>query len=420
MDKIFKILFQSVYPFLKKLDWNETLTSYLSLVINLLILILVSYIILYGTRLLLIALMAVIAKKTKTKFDVLLNKSKTYFYFSHIIPLIFIYKAVPIILEKFVYWELFFAKAIAIYIILLSIWIFRTILNVVNGYLKQKTQFSDKPIDSYTQVIMIIVWLLGLTVIIYQVFDINPQTLFGFLGAISALIILIFRDTILGLVASIQVTINDMVRIGDWITIDKFGADGYVIEINLATVKVQNFDHTTTTIPTYSLISDSFRNWRGMIDSDGRRIKRSINIKANSIKFLSPNDIEKFKKIDLVKNYITSKELEINTFNTKNNIDKTISINGRNLTNFGIFRKYINTYLEKNPAINNELTIICRQLQPTQYGVPLEIYCFTKDKVFENYEYIMADIFDHIYASVVYFDLEIFENPSTEPRIRLE
>lgn len=420
MDKLIKILFQFIYPLLKKLDWNDTFTSYLSLFFNLILLFLVSYLILYFTKLILVALMAVIAKKTKTKFDILLNKSKTYSYFSHLVPLLFIYKAVPVILEKFVYWENFFAKCIAIYIILLSIWVFRTILNALKSYLKQKTQFNDKPIDSYIQVVMIVVWLLGIAVLIYQVFDINPQTLFGFLGAISALIILIFRDTILGLVASIQVTINDMVRIGDWITIDKFGADGYVIEINLATVKVQNFDHTTTTIPTYSLISDSFRNWRGMIDSDGRRIKRSINIKANSIKFLSPNDIEKFKKIDLVKSYIVSKELEINTFNSKNNIDKTISINGRNLTNFGVFRKYINTYLEKNPAINNKLTIICRQLQPTQHGVPLEIYCFTKDKVFENYEYIMADIFDHIYASVVYFDLEIFENLSTEKRNSLE
>ncbi len=410
MEKILKILFETVYPILKKLDWNETLTLYLSLIINIIILIFVSYLILNFTSLILIALMAIIAKKTKTKFDVLLNKSKTYSYFSYIIPLLFIYNAVPVLLKKFVYWENFFGKSIAIYIILLSIWILRTILNALKSYLKQKTKFSDKPIDSYIQVIMIIVWLMGVAVLIYQVFDIKPETLLGFLGAVSAIIILIFRDTILGLVASIQVTINDMVRIGDWITIDKFGADGYVIEINLATVKVQNFDHTTTTIPTYSLISDSFRNWRGMIDSDGRRIKRSINIKASSIKFLTENELEKYKKIQLIKEYILNRQSEIHTYNLKNKIDKSLAINGRNLTNFGIFRTYINSYIEKNPAINKELTIICRQLQATPHGVPLEIYCFSKNKVFENYEFIMADIFDHIFASVPYFNLEIFEN----------
>jgi miniconductance mechanosensitive channel len=410
LEKILKILFETVYPILKKLDWNETLTLYLSLIINIIILIFVSYLILNFTSLILIALMAIIAKKTKTKFDVLLNKSKTYSYFSYIIPLLFIYNAVPVLLKKFVYWENFFGKSIAIYIILLSIWILRTILNALKSYLKQKTKFSDKPIDSYIQVIMIIVWLMGVAVLIYQVFDIKPETLLGFLGAVSAIIILIFRDTILGLVASIQVTINDMVRIGDWITIDKFGADGYVIEINLATVKVQNFDHTTTTIPTYSLISDSFRNWRGMIDSDGRRIKRSINIKASSIKFLTENELEKYKKIQLIKEYILNRQSEIHTYNLKNKIDKSLAINGRNLTNFGIFRTYINSYIEKNPAINKELTIICRQLQATPHGVPLEIYCFSKNKVFENYEFIMADIFDHIFASVPYFNLEIFEN----------
>jgi miniconductance mechanosensitive channel len=410
LEKLFKILFQSIYPILKNLNWNDTFTMYISLFINIITLIIVSYAILYFTKLILIALMAIIAKKTKTKFDLLLNKSKTYSYFSYIVPLIFIYKSVPIILEKFVYWENFFAKSIAIYIILLSIWILRTILNALKSYLKQKDEFSDKPIDSYIQVIMIILWLVGIAVIIYQVFDIKPETLLGFLGAISAIIILIFRDTILGLVASIQVTINDMVRIGDWITIDKFGADGYVIEINLATVKVQNFDHTTTTIPTYSLISDSFRNWRGMIDSDGRRIKRSINIKQSSIKFLNDKELDKYKKIQIIEKYISERQLEISNYNINNQIDKSLSINGRNLTNFGIFRTYINTYLEKNPAINKDLTIICRQLQPTPYGVPLEIYCFSKNKKFENYEFIMADIFDHIFASIPFFELEIYEN----------
>jgi miniconductance mechanosensitive channel len=254
-----------------------------------------------------------------------------------------------------------------------------------------------------------VIWLFGITVIISKIFDINQKDLLTILGAISALIILIFRDTILGFVASVQVAINDMVRIGDWVTMEKFGVDGDVIEINLATVKVRNFDNTTTTIPTYSLISDSFQNWRGMIDSDGRRIKRHILLKASSIRFLEESELINLKKIQLISNYIDKRKSEIDKFNSSNSIDKSIAINGRNLTNLGLFRKYITEYLHNHPGLNKDLIMVCRQLQSTAYGVPLEIYAFSKDKKFENYEYIMSDIFDHIIASVSYFDLEISE-----------
>jgi miniconductance mechanosensitive channel len=282
----------------------------------------------------------------------------------------------------------------------------------LRDYLKQKPKFSDKPIDSYIQVIMIILWMFGIVVIIFKIFDIGKATLFGTLGAVSAVILLIFRDIILGFVASVQVSLNDMVRIGDWITFDKFGADGDVIEINLATVKVRNFDNTTTTIPTYSLISDSFRNWRGMLDSDGRRIKRYILIKAKSIRFLKEDELETLKSIQLISSYIDNRQLEINKYNTQNNIDKSLIINGRNMTNFGLYRKYITTYLQNHPGLNKEMLLMCRQLQPTSQGIPLEIYTFSNDKRWENYEHIMADVFDHIIAATPFFDLEIFELPS--------
>jgi miniconductance mechanosensitive channel len=203
-----------------------------------------------------------------------------------------------------------------------------------------------------------------------------------------------------------------MVRIGDWITFDKFGADGDVIEINLATVKVRNFDNTTTTIPTYSLISDSFRNWRGMLNSDGRRIKRHVLIKATSIRFLEIEEIENLRKIELINQYIDHRQVEINKYNESHLVDKSLLINGRNMTNFGLFRKYITQYLYNYPGLNKEMILLCRQLQPTPQGIPLEIYTFTNDKRFENYEYIMSDIFDHVIASTSYFDLEIFELPS--------
>lgn len=412
MNNFLEKIFSWCYPLFRKWGFNDTLASYLSLLIDIFMLWLFSYIIYIIFRFILVRLMEFVAKKTKTKFDDLLITNKTTKYISYLIPLLFIYKAVPIILNDFVYWESIFGKLVGIYIVLLVLWIIRTIFNAFRDYLKQKPAYSDKPIDSYIQVIMIILWMIGITVMISELFEIKPNTLFTTIGAVSAIIILIFRDTILGFVASVQVSLNDMVRIGDWITFDKFGADGDVIEINLATVKVRNFDNTTTTIPTYSMISDSFRNWRGMLNSDGRRIKRHILIKAKSIKFLSDEEIESMKKIQLISFYIESRQAEIHKFNLNNAIDKSLPINGRNMTNFGLFRKYLTQYLQNYPGLNNEMILLCRQLQPTAQGIPLEIYAFTKDKRFENYEYIMSDIFDHIFASVVFFDLEVFELPS--------
>ncbi|GEC78241.1 mechanosensitive ion channel family protein [Flavobacterium aquatile] len=412
MHDILEKIFGWLYPLLRKLDFGDTFAAYISLVFNILILGALAYLIYVVFRLILVTLMILIARKTKTNFDDLLVSNRTAKYIAHLIPFLFIYKSVPVILENYVYWESVFGKMVGIYIILLSLWIVRSVLKAIRDYLKEQPKFSDKPIDSYIQVIMIILWICGVGVIISQIFDIKTSSLLGTLGAISAIVILIFRDTILGFVASVQVSMNDMVRIGDWITFDKFGADGDVIEINLATVKVRNFDNTTTTIPTYSLISDSFRNWRGMLDSKGRRIKRHILIKAKSIRFLNEEDLQKMKSIQLVSNYIDVRQDEINRYNKTYNVDKSLSINGRNMTNFGLFRKYITQYLEHYPGLNKEMILLCRQLQPTAHGIPLEIYAFSKDQRFEQYEYIMSDIFDHIIASIPYFDLEIYELPT--------
>ena len=412
MHKLFEKIFGWCYPLLKKLDLGETLSAYLSLAINIFVLAILSYFIYIVFRFLLVRTMIIIARRTKTIFDDLLVSNKTAKYIAHLIPLLFIYKCVPIILENFVYWETIFGKLVEVYIVLLSLWIIKTIFNALRDYLKQNPTYSDKPIDSYIQVIMIVLWLFAFVFVVSKIFDISTGRMLGTFGAISAIIILIFRDTILGFVASVQVSLNDMVRIGDWITFDKFGADGDVIEINLATVKVRNFDNTTTTIPTYSMISDSFRNWRGMLNSDGRRIKRHILIKANSIRFLNENELQELKKIQLVSDYIDLRQTEIDKYNKTHQIDKSVLINGRNMTNFGLFRKYITQYLSQYPGLNKDMLLLCRQLQPTAQGVPLEIYTFSNDKKFENYEYIMADIFDHIFASIPYFDLEIYEMPS--------
>lgn len=412
MYKIIEKLFTFLYPIFRKWGLGSSFASYLSLLLNIAILCLLAYAIYIVFRLVLVTVMMVIAQKTKTKFDDLLVTNKTAKYIAHLIPLLFIYKSVPIILERYEYWEGVFGKLVGIYIVILVLWIIRTIFNALRDYLKLKPRYSDKPIDSFIQVVMIVLWMVGITVIISKLFDIDQKELLTILGAVSAVIILIFRDTILGFVSSVQVSINDMVRIGDWITMDKFGADGDVIEINLATVKVRNFDNTTTTIPTYSLSSDSFQNWRGMLNSDGRRIKRHILIKASSIRFLEEVELNDLKKIHLISEYIDTRKLEIDNYNFINKVDKSLALNGRNLTNLGLFRKYITEYLFNYPGLNQDMLMLCRQLQSTSQGIPLEVYAFSHDKRFENYEYIMSDIFDHIIAAVPYFDLEIFELPS--------
>lgn len=412
MHKFLLKIFDWCYPLLKKAGLSTTVASYCSLIINIIILCFISYVIYLTFRYILEKIMEVTARTTKTKFDDLLISNKTIKYISHLIPLLFIYKSVPVILRNYDYWEDVFGKLVGIYIIILILWIIRTIFNALRDNLKLIPKYSDKPIDSYIQVIMIVLWMFGAVVIVSKIFSMKHTDLLTLLGGLSAIILLIFRDTILGFVASVQVSLNDMVRIGDWITFDKFGADGDVIEINLSTVKVKNFDNTTTTVPTYSLISDSFKNWRGMQNSDGRRIKRHILIKLKSIRFLKESELEDFKKIQLLTDYLNTRQEEIEKYNAQHKIDKSIAINGRNLTNFGLFRKYTTQYLENHSGLNKDLNLFCRHLQPTAQGIPMEIYVFTKDKRFENYEYIMADIFDHIIASVSYFDLEIFELPS--------
>lgn len=405
-------IFHWAYNIFRDLDLSTTTANYANLAVNLFVIAVVALLVDFFTRRVLVWGLGVFAKRTKTTFDDFLVENKVSKYLAHLIPLLIVYKSVPEALKGFTYWEYVFDKGITAVGILLGLWIIRSVLHSLRDYLKIQPDYNDKPIDSYVQVVMIIFWIFAVTAIILILFDATVKGLFTAFGAISAIILLIFKDTILGFVASIQVTVNDIVRIGDWITIEKFGADGDVIEINLATVKVRNFDNTITTVPTYSLISDSFKNWRGMVNSNGRRIKRHILIKASSVRFLTPEEADELKKIQLISAYIDQRVTDIDKFNTHNTADKSLAINGRNLTNLGVFRKYILSYVQNHPAINKDMNIMCRHLQPTEKGIPLEVYVFTTDKRWVNHEYIMADIFDHIIASVGYFGLEIFELPS--------
>jgi len=339
-------------------------------------------------------------------------QNKVHRNIAHIIPLLLALKFISVVFSDFEVAENIIERGLEILSVLLAIWVIRSIVHSLRDYFNSKEKFKDKPINSYSQVILIVIWAIGLLTAFAIITGIPFLKFITTLGAASAVIILIFKDTIMGFVASLQVSINDMVRIGDWITFEKFGADGNVIEINLATVKVQNFDKTITTIPTYALISDSFKNWRGMEDSDGRRIKRAVIIKQGSIKYLTKEGVESLMKIELISDYLKKRSEDIKAHNEKYQINKELLINGRNLTNIGVFRKFVETYIEQHSAINKDMMIMTRQLAPTAQGIPIEIYAFSKDKRWENYEYIMADIFDYVIASVPYFELEVFELPT--------
>lgn len=351
------------------------------------------------------------SNKTKTTFDDYLVKSNFPRFIAHTLPLGIIWYLIPIIFIESPFMTNLLLIATQVYLVFLCVYIFRSILRTTRNYLEENERYRDKPMESYVQVMMIFAWGIGIFWIIQLLTGFSVVSLTT-LGAASAVILLIFKDTILGFVASIQVSVNDIVRIGDWITFSKFGADGYVTEINLATVRVQNWDNTYTTIPTYSLIADSFQNWRGMQESDGRRIKRSIYIKQTSIKFLSVEDVERLKKIQLIRPYLEHRQKDVDRYNEKNEINKELLINGRNQTNLGVFRYYADALLNENSAINKNLFLMVRHLAPTDKGIPIEIFCFSKDKTWVNYEHIQADIFDHLLAAIPYFDLEIFELPT--------
>ncbi|GGW63514.1 miniconductance mechanosensitive channel [Winogradskyella epiphytica] len=398
-----------LYDFFIENGLTEDTAKYLNMLGLLLALLLLAFIVDYITKRFLWHFSAGIAKRTKTGFDDILITNKLPRNIAHIIPLLILIEFVPQVFTDFEYAKNIIEKTLQIIAIVLTLQIIRSILSSIKDYLKTLSRYKDKPIDSYVQVFMIFAWLLGFFSIIAIITGVSFIKFATTLGAASAVILLIFKDTILGFVASIQVSINDMVRIGDWITFDKYGADGDVIEINLATVKVQNWDKTITTIPTYALISDSFKNWRGMLDSGGRRIKRSVIVKTSTIKFLTDEDIERFSKIQLITDYLETRAKDIKAHNSRNNIDKSVLINGRNLTNFGVFRKYLQTYIENHSALNKDMTLMVRQLEPTPQGIPMEVYAFSKDQRWANYEYILGDIFDHILASVKFFDLEIYE-----------
>ncbi|GLX70523.1 mechanosensitive ion channel family protein [Paenibacillus glycanilyticus] len=347
-------------------------------------------------------------RNTRFQWDNFLLERRVFHKLSHIVPAIILYY----FSFNFANYQALIAKGITIYLIIVALLVLDAFLNAVNDIYRTYDISRSRPIKGYVQVVEIFLFIIGGILAISTLIGESPVILISGIGALSAVMMLIFKDSLLGLVAGVQLTANDMVRVGDWIEMPKYGADGDIIDISLHTVKVQNFDKTITTIPSYALISDSFINWRGMQDAGGRRIKRSVYIDMNSIGFCTPEAIEKFKKIHVLSDYILDKEKEILHYNREHDIDSTVAVNGRAMTNIGVFRAYVERYIEQHPKIHKGMTKIVRQLAPGQNGLPLEIYAFTNNINWAVYEAVQSDLFDHILAVAPEFGLQVFQSPS--------
>lgn len=348
-----------------------------------------------------------VIQRSTNKYDDLLLQNKVIGRICLLLPALLVGGLLPHTLPDFPDACSFLMKMVTIMEIGIFTMILSSIVSTLEDIYNTQEMSRLKPITGLVQVIKIVLYAVAVMVSIAFLLNTKLSAIFISLGTMSAVLILVFQDTIKGFVGSIQISVNDMLRIGDWIVMGP--ADGNVLEINLTTVKVQNWDNTITTIPTYSLVSSPFTNWRGMSESGGRRIARTINIDVHTIRYCTPEMLEKYKHYSLIQDYLAHKEEDIKEYNKANHIDTSEIMNGRQQTNLGIFRAYIQAYLANNPKLNHNLTMMVRQMQPTEFGVPLQIYTFSNDKRWVNYEAIQSDIFDHIIAAAPMFDLAIYQ-----------
>lgn len=388
---------------------------YLRLLILIGALVLLSIICFYITKYWIIHPTYKIMKKTKFQWDDEFVKQKAFDSFAHLVPAIIVKKTAPFIMHDFDSFIPFISHAADIYIIFVAMIISVSFLKVIETSLSKSSVFINKPISSYFQLLRIILYIIVAILVISILIGKSPLYLLSAFGAISAILLLIFKDTILGLVASVQLSSNDMIRVGDWIEIPKFNVDGEVIIINLNTVKIQNWDKTITTVPTYYFITDSFKNWRGMQQSGGRRIKRAIYVNARSVKFIDKSFPNRFQNLPFINDYITEKQPK-----TEISLSIFLPDNKLRITNVEIFRHYIENYLNNIPELRKDMTLKTNELPITEQGLPIEICCFVSISDNNNYDEIQASIIDHILAVVPYFELEIFQIPSGEDIIKLK
>lgn len=362
-------------------------------------------------RHIILRLVAKLVKRTKATWDDIVFDKRVMTYMSHIVPPVLIYVFIPLAITDPE--TLGFLRRICmIYIIAVFLRFVSAFMAAVYNAYSEQERFRDRPLKGLLQTGQVILFFIGGIAIISILIDKSPMVLLTGLGASAAILMLVFKDSIMGFVSGIQLSANNMLRVGDWIAMPKYGADGTVIEVTLNTVKIRNWDNTITTIPPYLLVSDSFQNWRGMRESGGRRVKRSINIDMNSVCFCTPEMLAKYKKIQLLTEYVETTEQVVTKYNREHDIDNTVLVNGRRQTNLGVFRAYVTNYLNSLPVVNKDLTCMVRYLQPTEQGIPVELYFFSAVKDWVPYEGVQADVFDHLLAIIPEFGLRVFQNPS--------
>lgn len=404
-------MFEKIIHFLTNLFQNLNISSYYSTVfaegIAFIIMLGIGFLLMYLARFIIKKTVYRVILKSESKFDDQIINNKVLMRLCLMIPAILVMKYHTDILPDFPNVQHFMLNCCVVYIIVVITMVLFSVVNTTNDIYNMHQTAKMKPMNGVVQTIKIILIVFCVLLIISFLMGKKVSSVIIGLGTLSAVLLLLFQNVILGFVGSIQLTVNDMLRIGDWITMDK--ADGNVIEINLTTVKVQNFDNTITTIPTSSMVTNQFTNWRGMTDSDGRRIMRSLIIDTRSVKFCTPEMMERFKEIERIQKYLEDKEEDIAEYNQANKIDTSNIINGRQQTNLGVFRAYILSYIKSNPKINQNMTRMVRQLQPNEFGIPLQVYAFSKDKEWTKYEEVQSDIFDHIIAAAPFFDIKIYQ-----------
>lgn len=402
---------------LENLCLNAQVSNLITVILILIIVLLLAYLADYLAKNVLVTSIKRLVRKSKNKWDDVLISRKVIHRFSHLAPALIVYLAVNIIPVDFPLLSSIIKSGLYIYVILIVLLTLDALLSAFHDIYLTFPISQERPIKGYVQVTKIIIHSIGGILILSELLGKTPTGLLASLGALAAVLVLVFRDTILGFVSSIQLSANQMVKPGDWISMPSRNADGVVIDITVNTVKVRNWDKTISTIPTYALISESFQNWKGMQESKGRRIARSVYIDIKSISFCTEEMLDRFKKFKLIRDYIIAKKEEIDEFNKAQGITSEDTVTRRRLTNVGVFRKYVQTYLEKHQKIHpNEAPyiIMVRHLQPTEKGLPIQIYCFSKEVQWKDYEMVQADIFDHILAVISEFGLRVFQSPSSD------
>ncbi len=406
------VIYEWFENFLLSIGLSQGMVAYVRVLALCILIALVAKILHYIAHKYVVAVIEKAVRKSKTKYDDYFVKRKLLKRIVILVPAIVFYLSLDWIFKDFASANHFFHNVLSVYFIIAFLLIIHSFLKGITDIYESLPYGKDRPIRSYVQSIMLIIVVIASLIVISILFDIELTKVLTGIGATAAVILLVFKDTILGFVASIQLSANNMVKPGDWITMPSHKADGTVLEMTLNTIKVQNWDKTITTIPTYALVSDSFSNWKGMEESGGRRIKRSISIDMKSVKFCTDEMVQKYKKIHFLKEYLETKLIDIETYNKSSNIDHSVFVNGRRMTNLGCFRAYLESYLRNHPKIHDDMTFLVRHLHPTEKGLPIEVYVFSNDQAWANYEAIQADIFDHILAVIPEFDLQVFQNPT--------